>query len=147
MGEGIVMDADEAAGRLAEVQRVNRRSAAFGAWVTVAVVSVAVLAMGVVNDLEMVWLSGLIVLGVVGLWMVRPLRSRVDWSDRAGAWLVGGGGVLAVVAYVGVQIPVRAAGWEAPNTLGAVAAVVVILVLCRAGLERVVSAGPTAPRA
>jgi hypothetical protein len=104
--KGAVMDGDEAARRLTEVRRVNRLSARSGAWVTASVLSIAVLAIGVVDDLDLVWSSGSIVLGVVGLWVGRPLRSRSDRSDRVGAWLVGGGGALAVVAYIGVQLPV-----------------------------------------
>lgn len=134
------MDSNEAARRLAEVQRVNHLSVRRGAWVTSLVVSVAVLAIGVVLDLDMVHLSGLIVLAVVGLLSIRSIRPRLTWSDRVGAWLVGGGAVLALAAYVAVQFPVRAAGWIAPNTIGALAAIVVILVFCRAGLQRLANA-------
>ena len=134
------MDSNEAARRLAEVQRVNRLSARRGAWVTSLVVSAAALAIGVVLDMDMVYLSGLIVLGVVGLLSIRSIRPRLTWSDRIGAWLVGGGAVLALAAYVAVQFPVRAAGWIAPNTIGALAAIVVILVFCRAGLQRLANA-------
>ncbi|MEV4666397.1 hypothetical protein [Microbacterium sp. LWO12-1.2] len=104
------------------------------------VISAAALANGVVLDLGMVYLSGLIVLGVVGLLSIRSIRPRLTWSDRIGAWLVGGGAVLALAAYVAVQFPARAAGWIAPNTIGALAAIVVILIFCRAGLQRLANA-------
>lgn len=84
----------------------------------------------------MVWLSGLIVLGLASLWAARPLRSRLDWSDRAGMWLVVGGGNLAIAAYVAAQFPLPLAGVTTANTMGALAAVVVILLVCRAGLQR-----------
>ncbi|WP_198671756.1 hypothetical protein [Desertihabitans aurantiacus] len=101
--------------------------------------SAAVLAVGVVVDLELVWLSGLVALGVAGLWAARPLRPRLDWSDRIGSGLVVGGAVLAVIAYIGVQLAVRAAGWPAPHTCSALAAAVVVLLVCRAGLQRLAS--------
>ncbi|MDN6533990.1 MAG: hypothetical protein L0K63_06925 [Yaniella sp.] len=88
----------------------------------------------------MVWLSGLIVLGQASLWAARPLRSRLDWSDRVGTWLVVGGGILVTAAYIAVQFPLRSAGVTTPNTMGALAAVVVILLVCRAGLQRLKSA-------
>ncbi len=133
------MDSEEAAARLARTDRSTRLSARSGAWLTAAVVSAAVLAVGVVVDLELVWLSGLVALGVAGLWAARPLRPRLDWSDRIGSGLVVGGAVLAVIAYIGVQLAVRAAGWPAPHTCSALAAAVVVLLVCRAGLQRLAS--------
>ncbi|WP_181156575.1 hypothetical protein [Microbacterium sp. MYb66] len=134
------MDRSEAAARLAEVQRVNRLSAGRGAWVTSLVASVGAVAIGAAIDLDLVYLTGLIVLAVVALLSIRSIRPRLAWSDRAGAWLVGGGAALALAAYVAVQFPVRAAGWSAPNTIGALAAAVMILIFCRAGLQRLANA-------
>ena len=88
----------------------------------------------------MVWLFGLSVLGQASLWAARPLRSRLDWSDRVGTWLVVGGGILVIAAYIAVRFPLRSAGVTTPNTMGAFAAVVVILLVCRAGLQRLKSA-------
>ncbi|MBF4460502.1 hypothetical protein [Pseudoclavibacter sp. VKM Ac-2867] len=134
------MDSNEAAARLAEVHRVNRLSSKKGAWVTSLLVSVAALLIGAVLDLDMIYLSGLVVLAAVGLLSIRSIRPRLTWTDRRGAWLVWGGAALALAAYIAVQFPVRAAGWIAPNTIGALAAVIVILVFCRAGLQRLASA-------
>jgi hypothetical protein len=139
----VTMNSNEAAARLTEAHRMNRLSAKSGAWVTSLAVSVALTAIGVVVDLDMVWLSALIALGLVGLWVARPVRSRLMWSDPVGVWLVGGGAVLALAADIAVQFPVRAAGWAAPNTIGALAAAVVILIVCRAGLQRLASASRT----
>lgn len=130
------MDSSEAADRLAQARRTNRLSARSGAWVTALAVSVALVAAGVVVDLDMVWLVGLVVLGLVGLWAVHPLRSRLDWSDRAGTWLLVVGALLALAAGIAVQFPARAAEWPVPNTIGALAAAVVILLVCRPGLQR-----------
>ncbi|WP_160071823.1 hypothetical protein [Pseudoclavibacter sp. 8L] len=134
------MDSNEAADRLAEVHRVNRLSSKKGAWVTSLLVSGAALLIGAVLDLDMIYLSGLVVLAAVGLLSIRSIRPRLTWTDRRGAWLVWGGAALALAAYIAVQFPVRAAGWIAPNTIGALAAVIVILVFCRAGLQRLASA-------
>lgn len=134
------MDSNEAANRLAQVHRMNRLSARKGAWATSLVLSVAALVIGAALDLDMIYLLGLVVLAVVGLFSIRSIRPRLTWSDRRGAWLVGGGAVLALAAYVAVQFPARAAGWIAPNTIGALAAVIVILVCCRVGLQRLASA-------
>lgn len=134
------MDSNEAASRLAEVHRINRLSARKGAWATSLVVSVAALAIGAVLDLDMVYLSGLVVLATIALLSIRSIRPRLTWTDRVGVWMLGGGIVLAIAVYIAVQFPVRAAGWLAPNTIGALAAVVVILVLCRAGLQRLAGA-------
>lgn len=136
------MDSEEAATRLAEAHRMNRLSARSGAWATSLAVSAAILAIGIVVDLDTVWLSPLIVLGLVGLWAVRPVRSRLTWSDRGGVWLIVGASILAIAADIAVQFPVRAAGWAAPNTVGALAAVVVLLTFCRAGLRRLASTSP-----
>jgi hypothetical protein len=134
------MDSKEAADRLAEVRRVNILSARKGAWVTSLVVSAAALVIGAALDLDMIYLLGLVVLGAIGLLSIRSIRPRLTWSDRVGAWSVGGGAVLALAVYVAVQFPLRAAGWIAPNTVGAVAAVVVVLIVCRAGLQRLARA-------
>lgn len=130
------MDRDEAADQLERAHSVRRLSARGGAWIATIVASVAVLGIGVVADLDMWWLSGLVILGVAGVWAARPLRSRFDWSNRVGVGLFLGGSILALAAYILVQFPVRAAGWSMPNTIGAVVAIIVILVLCRAGLVR-----------
>lgn len=136
------MDHHEAAARLTLTHRFTRLSATSRAWLAASIVSVGVLALGVVADLDMWWLSGLIVLGLAGFWSARPVRSRFAWTNRLGAWWVGGGGVLALAAYIVVQFPARASGWPTPNTIGAIAAVFMILALCRVGLQRMA----TAPR-
>ena len=138
------VDSNEAANHLAEVRRMNRLSARKGARATSLVLSVAALAIGAVLDLDMMYLSGLVVLAVVGLLSIGSIRPRLTWSDRGGVWLVGGGAVLALAAYIAVQFHVRAAGWIAPNTIGALTAVLVILIFCRAGLQRLASASTAA---
>lgn len=134
------MDSDEAAARLAAVKQTKSVSVRNGAWVASLVASAGALAIGLMIDMDMIYLSALVVLGVVGLFSMLSIRLRLTWSDRAGAWLVWGGALLALAAFAAVQFPVRAAGWILPSTLGALAAVVVILLVCRPGLQRLASA-------
>lgn len=134
------MDSDEAAARLATVKQAKSVSVRNGAWVASLVASAGALAIGLMIDMDMIYLSALVVLGIVGLFSMLSIRLRLTWSDRAGAWLVWGGALLALAAFAAVQFPVRAAGWILPNTIGALAAVVVILLVCRPGLQRLASA-------
>jgi FtsH-binding integral membrane protein len=135
-----MMDSDEAAARLAAVQQTKRSSVRNGAWVASLVASAGALAIGAMLDMDMMYLSAFVVLGIVGLFSMLSIRLRLNWSDRLGAWLVWGGALLALAAFAAVQFPVRAAGWILPNLIGAVAAVVVILLVCRPGLQRLASA-------
>lgn len=134
------MDSDEAAARLAAVKQTKSVSVQNGAWVASLVASAGALAIGLMIDMDMIYLSALVVLGIVGLFSMLSIRLRLTWSDRAGAWLVWGGALLALAAFAAVQFPARAAGWILPNTIGALAAVVVILLVCRPGLQRLASA-------
>ena len=134
------MDSDEAAARLAAVKQTKSVSVRNGAWVASLVASAGALAIGLMIDMDMIYLSALVVLGIVGLFSMLSIRLRLTWSDRAGAWLVWGGALLTLAAFAAVQFPVRAAGWILPNSIGALAAVVVILLVCRPGLQRLASA-------
>lgn len=134
------MDGDEAAARLAAVKQTKSLSVRSGAWGASLVASAGALAIGLMLDMDMVYLSAFIVLGIVGLFSMLSIRLRLSWSDRRGAWLVWGGALLALAAFAALQFPLRAAGWLLPNTLGALAAVVVILLVCRPGLQRLTSA-------
>src|SRR5690349_6022997 len=111
------MDSDEAAARLAAVKQTKSVSVRNGAWVASLVASAGALAIGLMIDMDMIYLSALVVLGIVGLFSMLSIRLRLTWSDRAGAWLVWGGALLALAAFAAVQFPVRAAGWILPNTI------------------------------
>lgn len=134
------MDSDEAAARLAAVKQTKSVSVRNGAWVASLVASAGALAIGLMLDMDMIYLSAFVVLGIVGLFSMLSIRLRLNWSDRLGAWLVWGGALLALAVFAAVQFPVRAAGWILPNTIAAVAAIVVILLVCRPGLQRLASA-------
>lgn len=134
------MNSDEAAARLAAVKQTKSLSVRSGAWAASLVASAGALAIGLMLDMDMVYLSAFIVLGIVGLFSMLSIRLRLTWSDHRGAWLVWGGALLALAAFAALQFPLRAAGWLLPNTIGALAAVVVILLVCRPGLQRLASA-------
>lgn len=83
----------DARNQLNLVRRNEHHSARGGAFGTASIAAALVLATGVVIDLDMLWLLGLVVLGFVGLSVARPLRLRLDWSDRVGMSLLVVGGV------------------------------------------------------
>lgn len=130
------MNSEDAQDRLTLAREASRRSAHRGAVATAAITAVLVIALGVVVDLEMPWLLGLVVFGFVGLSVARPVKLRLDWSDRVGAVLLVASGLLAVAVYLLVQWLTRSAGWDAPNTFAALAAAAVILVACLPALMR-----------
>lgn len=71
-------------------------------------------------------------------------------SAKRGAWItaiVTSIAVLAIATYIVVQFPLRSAEVTTPNTIGALAAGVVILVVCRAGLQRLASSTPSTGKA
>lgn len=130
------MEHQAALDRLEESRHWRHRSVQAAASGASGVAGSYVVALGLVVDLEMWWIVGLLALAAVGLEARVSVRGRFDWSRRDGAAMVIGGGLLALALYVGVQFPVRAADWSVPNTVGGVAAAVVILLVCRAGLLR-----------
>jgi hypothetical protein len=136
------MSNDDARNRLNLVHRVEHRSARLGAIGTAACIAVLVIAAAVVVDLEMLWLLGLVVIGFVGLFAARPLRLRLDWSDRFGVGLLVAAGLLTVATYLVVQFIIRSMDSSIPNTLSALAAAVVIFGACLPALIRLATRGP-----
>lgn len=132
----------DARNQLNLVRRNEHHSARGGAFGTASIAAALVLATGVVIDLDMLWLLGLVVLGFVGLSVARPLRLRLDWSDRVGmSLLVVGGGLVVVAAYLLTQSLVRSFDSGAPNTLSACAATLAIFVVCLPVLVRLATRG------
>ncbi len=138
------MSSEDARNRLNLVRQTERRSARRGAFGTASVAATLVIATGVVIDIDMLWLLGLVVLGFVGLSVARPVRLRLDWSDRVGVSLLVAGGLTVVASYLLAQSPVRSFEWGAPNTLSACAATLVIFVACLPVLVRLATRGVAA---
>ena len=130
------MSNEDARNQLNLVRRTERLSARGGAFGTASIAAVLVLATGVVIDLDMLWLLGLVVLGFIGLSVARPIRLRLDWSDRVGVSLLIVGGLVVVAAYLLTQSLVRSFDSGAPNTLSACAATLAIFVVCLPVLVR-----------
>ncbi len=138
------MNNDDARNQLNLVRQTELRSARWGAFGTAFVAAVFVIATGVVIDLDMLWLLGLVVLGFVGLSVARPVRLRLDWSDRVGVSLLVVGVIAVIAAYLLTQSLVRSFELSAPNTLSAFAAALVIFGVCFPVLVRLAARGVSA---
>ncbi|SKC35776.1 hypothetical protein [Plantibacter cousiniae (nom. nud.)] len=130
------MDHEDAQDRLNQARDASRRSARQGAFTTAILTAVLIIALGVVVDLDMVWLLGLVAIGFVALSLARPVKLRLDWSDRTGVLLLTASGVAVAVVYVVTQWIARSAGVSVPNTVSAVVAAVVVFAVCLPALVR-----------
>ncbi|WP_431031095.1 hypothetical protein [Plantibacter sp. RU18] len=130
------MNEEDARNRLSASRDASHRSARQGALGTAVITAALVIALGAVVDLEMLWLLGLVVLGFVALSVARPLKLRLDWSDRRGMLLFAASGLAVIAAYLLTQWLARSVGWVAPNTISAFASAVVIFAACLPALAR-----------
>lgn len=130
------MDHEDAQDRLNQARDASRRSASQGALTTAILTAVLIIALGVVVDLDMVWLLGLVAIGFVAVSLARPVKLRLDWSDRTGVLLLTASGVAVAVVYVATQWIARSAGVSVPNTVSAVVAAVVVFAVCLPALVR-----------
>lgn len=130
------MDHEDAQDRLNQARDASRRSARQGALTTAILTAVLIIALGVVVDLDMVWLLGLVAIGFVALSLARPVKLRLDWADRTGVLLLTASGVAVAVVYVVTQWIARSAGVSAPNTVSAIVAAVVVFAACLPALVR-----------
>ncbi|TKK00036.1 hypothetical protein PlfCFBP13513_12060 [Plantibacter flavus] len=130
------MDHEDAQGRLNQARDASHRSARQGALTTAILTAVLIIALGVVVDLDMVWLLGLVAIGFVALSLARPVKLRLDWSDRTGVLLLTASGVAVAVVYVVTQWIARSAGVSVPNTVSALVAAVVVFAVCLPALVR-----------
>ncbi|MBD8464670.1 hypothetical protein IFU30_00180 [Plantibacter sp. CFBP 8798] len=130
------MDHEDAQDRLNQARDASRRSARQGALTTAILTAVLIIALGVVVDLDMVWLLGLVAIGFVALSLARPVKLRLDWADRTGVLLLTASGVAVAVVYVVTQWIARSAGVSVPNTVSALVAAVVVFAVCLPALVR-----------
>ena len=130
------MNNHDALDSLNSARAAARRSARRGAFATAVIAASLIIAIGVVVDLEMLWLLALVVLGYVGLSVARPLKLRLNWSDRTGAVLFVASALAAVAVYLLVQALARSATWPTPNTVSALAAAGMIFLACLPALVR-----------
>lgn len=130
------MNNDDAQKNLDLAREGQRRAARTGALAAAAVTAVMIIAYAAVVDLDMLWLLGVVTLAVVVLSVARPIRLRLDWSDRRGVVLFVASILAVIGVYVATQALVRALDWAAPNTISALIAAVVIFVVCAPALVR-----------
>lgn len=130
------MNNDDARDRLNLARQSQRRAARSGALATVVGTAVFLVAVTAVVDLDMLWLLGLVMLGFVALSLARPVRLRLNWSDRLGVALLATSIVAVIAAYVLAQALLRSLDWTAPNTLSALVAGVVLFAACTPALVR-----------
>ena len=127
-----MMDSREARETLADVAARRQHTVDTGSapwpWPQMVLTAVLVVACGVVIDLDMIWVAGLLLTAAAGLWTSKlvSLRRTRSWAAAVTLSIV-----AALAADVGVQFVVRGADIPAPNTWGAAAAALVLLVVSR----------------
>lgn len=99
----------------------------------------SILALGALADAELIWLWAALMVSGGGLaWnagvRLRPTPSSRRWQNAMGLTVV-----VGFLAYVLAQAPARALDWPVPNTVGALAACLVVLALARPVQARLAS--------
>lgn len=97
-------------------------------WPRLVLTAVLVVAFGAMIDLDMIWVGGILLAAVVGLWGTKlvALRRTRSWGLAFALSFV-----IAIGADIGVQFLVRARDLPSPNTWGAAAAAAVLLLVSR----------------
>lgn len=129
------MDVREAQDALDQAARRRRQAidAGTAAWsprVTWSICA-SVLALGVLTDVDMIWLWVVLMLMGVGVAWSNGVRLKPTRSSRRWQVALTGTFVLAFAAHVVGQFPARALDWPLPNTIGAAAACLVIVTVAR----------------
>ncbi|WP_432547636.1 hypothetical protein [Kineococcus sp. SYSU DK004] len=129
------MDAREAETALAQAARRRQQTIEAGTrgWSARATwtLCLAVLTLGILTDADMTWLwFVLVVLGGGTAWSSGVRLRRTGASHR---WqlAVAASALVAFAAYVLFQFPARALDWPLPNTVGALGACLVVVLLVR----------------
>lgn len=133
------MDHQEAAARLQEHRQLERTSARAASWSLAGSLAGLAIGIGIVIDADMIWLVGLFVVGWSASFGRSAVKARTADADRRRVGFFSGSLLLALVAYVLVQFPVRDADWPVPNTIGGLAAAAVILLVARPCYLRMVA--------
>ncbi|WP_369054615.1 hypothetical protein [Kineococcus terrestris] len=129
------MDAREAETALEQAAQRRRQTIEAGTrgWSARATWSVcsAVLALGVLTDADMIWLWVVLMLMGVGAAWRTGVRLRPTPASRRWQLAVAASALVAFAAYVLFQFPARALDWPLPNTVGAIGACLVVVLLVR----------------
>ncbi|MEJ7798389.1 MAG: hypothetical protein WKF42_07810 [Solirubrobacteraceae bacterium] len=86
---------------------------------------------GLVIDLDMVWLTVLVILGASAVGSTKSVKLRATRSSRGWAAALAATFFLALLADIAVQFLARGADLPLPNTLGATAAALTVIAVCR----------------
>lgn len=125
----------DAAAALAESARLRRLTVDAGSapwrWSTVLSWAAVLLALGLAVDAELGWLTVLVVIGAAALGTVRAVSLRRTRASRAWSAALAATIAVALAADVAVQALVRGADLPLPNTWGAAAAALVLVLVAR----------------
>lgn len=89
------------------------------------------LAIGISNDLDMVWLLGLVVIALCTLATTHGVKLRATRSSRGWKAALAATFLLALLADITVQFIARSTDLPLPNTLAAAAAALTVILVCR----------------
>ena len=135
------MDHNEAQAALDESARRQRQTIDAGTapwpWRTVLILAAALVALGVAVDVEMVWLTAVVIAGAATAVTAKVVVLRGRSPSRGWVAALVAIFVLALLADIAIQFAVRGADLALPNTWGAAAAAAVIVLLARPVQARV----------
>ncbi|MFW6775908.1 hypothetical protein ACOACO_16605 [Nocardioides sp. CPCC 205120] len=133
------MDHQEAAARLQEHRQLERTSARAASWSIAGSLAGLAVGTGIVVDADMVWLIAVFVFFWSASFGRSAVKARTSGADQRRVGLFAGSLVVALAAYVLVQFPARAAELPVPNTIGGLAAAVVLLAVARPCYSRMIA--------
>jgi hypothetical protein len=129
------MNADEAQAALMESGRLQRETVQAGSapwpWSLVLTAAGALVALGLITDLNMIWMYALLILGSWGIFKTNGVKLRETRRSRGWGIALGATFLLALAADVAVQLVVRGADVPLPNTWGAAAAALTVIAVSR----------------
>jgi len=129
------MNSEEAQAALVESQRRRQQTVQAGSapwpWSLVLTAAGTLVALGLITDLNMIWMYALLILGAWGIFKTSGVKLRETRSSRNWAWALAASFGLALAADIAVQFPVRDADLPLPNTWGAAAAALTIILVSR----------------
>jgi len=129
------MKAQDAQAALNESARRRQQTVQAGSapwpWSLVLSAAATLVAIGVVTDLDMIWLYGLVILAAWPIVTTNGVKLRRTRESRGWAAALAVTFLLALLADIAVQFVVRGADLAMPNTLGAAAAAATVIAVCR----------------
>jgi len=129
------MNSQEAQAALVESRRRQQQTVQAGSapwpWSLVLTAAGTLVAIGLITDLDMIWMMALVILGAWGIFTTSGVKLRETRSSRNWGVALGATFALALAADIAVQFVVRGADLPLPNTWGAAAAALTIIIVSR----------------